>query len=278
MATSLLEKYLNQRTIGIVLLLILASILLLSVTGILPLVTGVVPLAPCPVAACNPGSVPDQQNILVFTAPSDKIAGLKDPAFTGKLFAEALAAEPLLATPGTQVHMGFWSGKGNHGSMLRVLDTINEGPGAAAVPPNRAIWDEGTTAYYNYPSYTQLLDEHWYERASVMNGTVRIFGRAYTDPYPVTFAELDMIWGLYSSRYTDMAEPIAIATGHPVKVWCFIQGAKTNRIFYTYELPQLRLLEQKGYAQVYFVKSPDADWTKPEDWINGTANVQVASG
>ncbi|MEI7857741.1 MAG: hypothetical protein WCH85_09580 [Methanomicrobiales archaeon] len=271
MTSGLSEKYLNQWTIGIVLVAILAGILILSVFGIIP-------PEHCPVPACSTTMSPDLSGVPIFTAPSDKIALLNDTAFTGKLFAEALATEPLLATKGTQVHMGFWSGKGNHGSMLRVLDAVNEGPAASAIPPNRAIWDEGTTAYYNYPSYTQILDEHWYERASVMNGTVLIFGRAYTDPYPVTFAESDQIWGEYSARYTDMAEQVAIATGNPVKVWCFVQGAKPNRIFYTYELPQLRLMEQKGYAQVYFAKSPDADWTKGEDWINGTANVKEATG
>ena len=75
-----------------------------------------------------------------------------------------------------------------------------------------------------------------------------------------------------------MAEPIAIATGKPVKVWCFVQGAKANRIFYAYELPQLRMMEQKGFVQVYFAKTPDADWTKPDDWINGTAKTPAPSG
>ena len=56
-----------------------------------------------------------------------------------------MALEPLLATPGTQVHMGFWSGRGNHGSVLRLLDIVNEGPAAQADPPNRAIWNEGVS-------------------------------------------------------------------------------------------------------------------------------------
>ena len=271
MASGLFKKYLNQWTMGIVLFAILAAILMLSAFGIIPPAT-------CPLPACSTTGSADIPGVPIFTAPSDKIALLNDSAFTGKLFAEALATEPQLAVHGTQVHMGFWSGRGNHGSMLRVLDAVNEGPAATAVPPNRAIWDEGTTAYYRYPSYTQILNEHWYERASVINGTVLIFGRPYTDPYPVTFAESDQIWGEYSARYTDMAEPIALATGNPVKIWCFVQGANPNRIFYTYELPELRQLEQKGYAQVYFAKRPDADWTRPEDWYMGTANVSVATG
>jgi len=265
MALPFLTLYRNKWTVGIVLLAILAMIVLLSVLGIPP--SGTYPVTVCSTDYSIPVTGP------LFPGPAEKITALKDPVFTGQLFAEAIATEPLLATPGTQVHMGFWSGRGNHGSMLRVLDAINEGPEASAVPPNRAIWDEGTSAYYNYPSYTRILDEHWYERASGINGTVIIFGKLYTDPHPVTVAEADKIWGEYSARYTDMAELIAQATGKPVRVWCFVQGARANRIFYQYELPQLQQMEQKGFAQVFFAKTVDADWTNPEDWINGTANA-----
>jgi len=232
----------------------------------------------CTPVPCRTDCPPGAPLVPVFTAPDEKIAAFKDPLFTRQLYAEAVTYEPLLGTQGTQVHMGFWSGKGNHGNMLRLLDAINEGPAALAVPPGRAIWDEGVNAYYNFPSYSQMMNEHWYERAAGVNGTVIVFGRAYTDPHTVTFAHADEIWGQYSARYTDMAEPIAQATGVPVKTWCFVQGAKANRVFYTYELPQLRLLEQKGAVEVYFAKTPDADWTKPEDWINGTANAPPPSG
>jgi len=270
MAPSFPSDYMNRWMIGIVLLGILAIIVILSVIGIPPSST-------CPVMICSTDCSTSIITGPVFPDPTVKIAAFKNPAFTAQLFSEALVTEPLLSVPGTQVHMGFWSGKGNHGSMLRLLDAINEGASASAVPPNRAIWDEGSSAYYNYPSYTRLLDEHWYERASGINGSVIIFGKIYTDPQPVTFGEADEIWGQYSARYTDMAELIAQATGKPVNVWCFVQGARENRIFYTYELPQLRLMEQKGFVQVYFAKTPDADWTKPEDWINGTANAPTPS-
>ncbi|MHB8164992.1 MAG: hypothetical protein ACYDDV_11770 [Methanoregula sp.] len=267
MAPPFLTPYLNKWTVGIVLLGILAIIVILSVFGIPPSAT-------CPVTVCSTDCAIPATGPL-FPGPAEKIAFFKDPAFSKQLFIEATATEPLLATPGTQVHMGFWSGRGNHGSMLRVLDAINDGQGASAVPPNRAIWDEGTSAYYNYPAYTRILDEHWYERASGMNGTVIIFGKSYTDPQPVTVAEADEIWGQYSARYTDMAELISQATGKPVKVWCFVQGALKNRIFYQYELPALRQMEQNGFAQVFFAKTVDADWTQPGDWINGTANAPV---
>ncbi len=153
MSPPFLKKYLNQWTIGIVLIAILAVIVLLSFIGIPPSVT-------CPVTVCVTDCPIESKMVPLFSSPSDKIARLKDPLFTRQLYTEAIAVEPLLARPNTQVHMGFWSGKGNHGSMLRLLDAVNEGPGASAIPLNRAIWDEGAFAYDNYPSYTQLLDEH----------------------------------------------------------------------------------------------------------------------
>jgi hypothetical protein len=118
-----------------------------------------------------------------------------------------------------------------------------------------------------------MQNEHWYERAMPVNGTVLIMGRYYTDPYPVTFAQADAIWGQYSQRYADMAGPIFFATGKPVKVWCFVEGARANRIFYTYEYPELRTLEQEGVVQVYFARTKSASWTDSGDWIEGTANA-----
>jgi hypothetical protein len=209
----------------------------------------------------------------IFTDPADKLRETASRNFTSRLYQEALAFEPLLGKPGTQVHMGYWSGKGNHGSLIRLIDAINEMPPSSPQVPQRAIYDEGINSYYQYPSYNRMLEEHWYERASPVNGTVAIFGAGYEDPHPVTFGQADDIWGQYSQRYADMAEPIWQATGKPVKVWCFVQGARGNRIFYAYELPELRSLEQKGAVRVYFAKTQDADWTDPGDWLAGTANA-----
>jgi hypothetical protein len=210
----------------------------------------------------------------VFTDPEEKIRTVGSQEFVPLLYKEALGFEPLLGQPGTQVHMGFWSGPGNHGSLLRLIDSVNEKPLASNESLRKAIWDEGVSAYYNYPQYTRILAEHWYERAfPVTNGSVMIFGNYYADPYPVNFTQADEVWGRYSQRYAEMSVPISQATGKPVKVWCYVQGARANRIFYLYELPALRALEQKGVVQVYFAKSPDADWTRPGDWTNGTANA-----
>ncbi len=87
--------------------------------------------------------------------------------------------------------------------------------------------------------------------------------------------QADLIWGRYSQRYADVVGLIYKATGKPVKAWCFVEGARANRIFYKYELPRLRRLEQEGKAQVYFARTRDADWSRPEDWIEGTANAPV---
>jgi hypothetical protein len=209
----------------------------------------------------------------VFTDPAAKIKEISSQDFTAQLYREAIAFEPLLGTPGTQVHMGYWSGKGNHGSLIRLIDAINEMTPSPGEAPPKAIYDEGVNSYYQYPSYNRILEEHWYERATAINGSVTIFGNRYTDPYPVTSAQADDIWGQYSQRYADLAEPIRQATGKPVKVWCYVQGAKANRVFYKYELPELRSLEQKGAVQVYFAKTQDADWTNPRDWTPGTANA-----
>lgn len=245
-------------------IVILACILSASVVLGGPVQTGTACAYPC---------TPGPREIPVFVDPSEKIASLKDPSFTRRLYEEALTYEPLLGTPGTQVHMGFWSEPGNHGSMLRVLDAINEGPAARFDPPHRAIWNEGVNAYYQYPLYAMILDEHWYERGSGVNGTALIFGREYQDPYPVTFAQADEVWGEYSSRYTEMAGLIARATGNPVKAWCFIQGARANRIFYTYEFPVLRRLEGEGVVEVHIATNVASDWTQPADWLNGTSNA-----
>ncbi|OPY37202.1 MAG: hypothetical protein A4E35_01668 [Methanoregula sp. PtaU1.Bin051] len=210
----------------------------------------------------------------VFTDPSVKLTETSDPYFSSQLYREALQYEPLLGTTGTQVHMGYWSGAGNHGSLIRLVDSVNDMPLSAGETPRKAIFDEGVSSYYNYPSYFRMLAEHWYERANPLkNGSVLVFGKAYRDPYTVTMTQADDIWGQYSQRYADMAGLIRNATGKPVIVWCYVEGARENRVFYKYELPELKRLEQDGAVVVYFARTKDADWTRPGDWIRGTANA-----
>lgn len=210
----------------------------------------------------------------VFADPSAKLRELRDPHYTQRLFAEAVMYEPLLTAPGTQVHMGFYSAKGNHGSLLRLLDSINDIPDSKDTSPNRAIWAQGV-GYYPYPLWEQVMNEHWYERANAVNGTVMIFGKPYQDPHPVTFEQADAIWAAYSVRFAEMAELIAQATGRPVKAWCYVEGAKPNRIFYNYEFQTLKKLEKKGLVEIYFAKTQQAEWNNPEDWLNGSVNVPI---
>jgi hypothetical protein len=215
----------------------------------------------------------DSPFLPLFTDPEQKLAGTASPAFTQQLFREAVSYDPRLNTAGTQVHMGFWSGRGNHGALVSLLDAINSQSGGE--PPQTAIWDEGVTAENQFPSYVTTLREHWYERSAPANGSVIIAGTGYADPHPVTFAQADRIWGQYSQRYTDMAALIRNATGKPVRAWCFVEGARADRVFYTYELPELRRLEKEGAVTVYFAKTRNADWTNPADWIEGTARAPV---
>ena len=83
----------------------------------------------------------------IFTDSTKKLAETDGPPFTFKLIANAVNYEPLLTTPNTQMHLGFWSGPGNHGSLVRLLNSINNdinnGCLATESRPNCAVWDEG---------------------------------------------------------------------------------------------------------------------------------------
>ncbi len=224
------------------------------------------------IAACD-SVAPYDPYTPVFTPPATKTAVTAAQLFTEELLDDAYSYEPAILRTGTQVHMGYWSGSGNHGSLVRVLDSINSHVSAEGEATQKAIWDEGATSSNQYPAYVTMLEEHWYERGSSVDGVVTIYGSTYTDPYPVTFPEADTIWGQYSQRYADMATSIRDATGTAVKSWCFVQGARANRIFYTYELPELRTLEAAGAVIVYFANTQDADWQDPSDWAVGTENA-----
>ena len=213
----------------------------------------------------------DQQYKFIWTDPTAKMAETSSQQFTKELYEEALAYEPLLGKNGTQVYMGYWSSKGNHGSLVRAIDSVNEG--SPPTPPSKAIWDEGATSSYQYPSYDEMLEEHWYDRDNPKNGKVVIFGKTYTDPHTVTSQQADEIWGEYSQRYTDMAKMIKSATGKPIKAMCYVQGAKANRVFFKYEFPELKTLESNGDAVIYFAKTQDADPANPADWAQGSQNA-----
>jgi hypothetical protein len=226
-------------------------------------------------AACGTIPVAEQPYEPIFTEPQIKIAATAAQVFTTELLTEATAYEPALLQPSTQVHMGFWSGPGNHGSLVRLMDAINSTTQQEGQPLERAIWDEGATSSLQYPAYVTMLEEHWYDRTNEPSGLVTIYGTLYRDPFPVTFEQADAVWGQYSQRYTDMAAPFFETTGRPVKAWCFVEGAHANRIFYTYELPELAQLEAAGAVQVFFAKTQDADWQNPDDWIQGTTDAPI---
>nr|WP_304766141.1 hypothetical protein [Candidatus Burarchaeum sp.] len=69
-----------------------------------------------------------------------------------------------------------------------------------------------------------------------------------------------------------MAVRLKEATGKRVEVWCFVEGARLDRIFYTYEYPALQKLESEGVVEVHFARTMDADWKNESEWVIGTAN------
>jgi len=212
----------------------------------------------------------------VFTDTKSKILDINNSVFLAKLIKEAEDYEPLLIEPGTQVHMGFWSGPGNRGSLVRVLDDINYGatPCSNNATPNCAIWDEGATTAQQYPAYVLMMTEQWYTRANANSeAEVIIYGKRYLNASPLNFSTADLVWGLYSQRYAEMARTFHTSTGKRVKVWCFTIGAKRERIFYSYEYPLLQQLEKEGVIDIYFAKTQSADWKKADDWTAGTASA-----
>ncbi|MBU0629774.1 MAG: hypothetical protein KKC80_02510 [Candidatus Margulisbacteria bacterium] len=209
----------------------------------------------------------------IFTDPTVKLAELSSQNFTVKLFYEAIALEPLVNQTGTRVSFGFWSRSPNRDNLIVLLDQINS---YASTEIYRAIWDEGTTTSTarQYTSYQTMNQEYWYERAyPLSDGTVSIEGVHYTDPHPVTTIEADLIWGAYSQRYVDMVKLVRQATGVTIESWCFVQGARAHRIFYSYELPKLASLEAVGDVRVHFAITSGASWQDPRQWITGTTNA-----
>ena len=221
----------------------------------------------------GPGGNHFNPYVPIFTKAQVKIAETTSRRFTFLLLDNAVNYEPLLLSPQTQVNMGFWSGPGNHGSLVRVLDSINVG--CIKVPsPNCAVWDEGATSSEQYPAYVKMLMEHWYDRGIADDSpTVTIYGKIYRNINPLDFPTADQVWGQYSQRYTDMALEFYRQTGKPVMVWAFVQGAKPNRIFYTYEYRELQMLEAEDVVKVYCAKTPDSDWKNPDDWTAGTGSA-----
>jgi hypothetical protein len=123
--------------------------------------------------------------------------------------------------------------------------------------------------------YDVMEDEGWYERGRARGQAFPFQGQQRNGYHPVTPGDADEVWGQYSARYAETALQFWMLTGRPVKFYCFIAGARRTRIFYTYEYPVLRALEELGAATVYFPRSNGAgvaDWTQPATWDAGTSN------
>lgn len=225
--------------------------------------------------ASNISSTATVSSSPIFTDPVLKVTQMQSQGATAELLNEAFLLNSKLKNTNVQIHMGYWSAGTNRAALMTLLDSINDEAASLQNPGNLAIWDEGVTTATSrqYPSYITMNLEYWYDRKNAVNNRVTISGIIYTDPYTVTLKQADDIWGGYSRRYADMAAYFYEATGKPVKAWCFVQGAYANRVFYTYELPELEILEAAGAVKVYFAKTQNADWKNSSDWTEGTANA-----
>jgi hypothetical protein len=226
-----------------------------------------------------------------FTRYEDKRSALIDygQQYTELLLRNVANYGPWVFKKGTQVHMGFWSGPGNRGNLVRLLGSINNAPDKYNPQASRctdgpssdcALWDEGFAESEQYPAYLEMLVEHWYERNSAIGKPlVSIYGELYRNKNPLpslpddpSVAAANIIWGQYSRRYADMARTFFRATGKPVNAWCFVKGARPDRIFFQHERPELQILEAEGAVNVYCTKNPDAEWNNnvSVDWTFGT--------
>lgn len=207
---------------------------------------------------------------LEWTAPDVKIRAMEGPPFVAQLWDEFKLVTRKKSYKDVQVHMGYWSGGGmngpNRGGLMHLLEAGSSGK------TDIAVWDEGD-AYTQLPSYMTMLDEAWYERITKPKLTWDVDKQKYDNKSPVSLAQADKIWGLYSQRYAEIAEQAFKASGKKVQVWCYVKGALPGRVFQKYELPILKALEKEGSVDVHFAKNAKADMTHAGDWLTGTANA-----
>lgn len=250
-------------------LVLLAAVLMLSIAG-----CGEKGSATKPDTLSEIKKLPEYKTL--WTDPSVKLEEISGDDFTRKLYLEEQGFAPEITKPGTQVYIGFYSGPGNHGNLVKAIDAIGSQQSTDSAPAPKVFWCEGTSNSYQFPSYVTMLREHWYDRAYPAGGKVTIFGESYKDPHTVTPEQADKIWGQYSQHLAKTAELIFKATGKPVIALCFVQGAKANRIFYTNEFPALKELEKKGAVRILFAKTPDADYQDPAGWTEGSGTAPPA--
>ncbi len=240
----------------------------------------------------------------IFTPYDLKYKETNDPRFAGVFFEQAVAYQPLVATKGTEVHMAFYSGPpsslpdagANRGRAVRVLDSINSqttAPNGDVIhtgcnprkketdePPTCGVWIEGANTTNQYPLFVKLLEEHWYDRAAAAGkSTVSIYGKTYPNIHPLSTnhpcGQADQIWGNASRRNVDSIRGFYLKTGKKVQVWALVQGAGPTRVFYQFEYPELKKVQDEGIAVIHCAIAPPAgaetqpDWRNPNDWSIG---------
>ncbi len=221
----------------------------------------------------------------IFTPEPVKLRELSDPAYSSVLVEEAARFERLLVTNGTQMNMGFFSGRGNLGGVVNFVNILNyKGNGAgcqkaAKGGANCAIYIKGATDDELYPENVKTYQEHWDDRAAAAGKpTVIIYGKVYPNINPVDKDAYTKVWGQMSERYANMARIFHAKTNNKVKVWVLVYGATTCGLYCQKEYPQLVKLESENVIEVRCAKKLFADPTVPREWDTGTSSPYCKQG
>ncbi len=252
----------------------------LAFSVLLVLLLGVA--AGCSSTSATPANdIPDP----VFTDPVAKIAETADAAsFSETLFAQYLGQDPDLGDPtkATDLYMIFYAGANQRGLALSFLDTVSYRASLAPFPAVRAIWIQGGVQHgagWQYPTYRMTNEsERWGDRAddedptgrgSPLGNQVTIHGVPYTDPFPVTQAQVGTIWGQYSAGYAEMAR-LFHARAIRVHARAFVDDATVGptSAFWA-ECRHLRELVQSGQVEELLCAAkdfPDYGSLASTDW------------
>ena len=196
-----------------------------------------------------------------------------NPAYLDTLLGQVQAKVPNMLTSGSTVYMGFWSGgvlegagppfdfannfKPNQGPCKELLAKLAPVGGAAG--GSFSMWDESaipsSVESDRLPDYQKMeVSEGWYHRKSECPGD----GPEKDACMEKSDEEADLLWGIYSQRYTELATKIKEKTGQKVKAIVMAIGARKSRVYRMWEEPTLQQLKADGVVDIYYAKSQDA--------------------
>jgi hypothetical protein len=237
------------------------------------------------VAACGAEGAPSPSDIPdpVFTDPRVKLAETGDRrAFSETLFSQYVHQDPTLVDPSVSVFLTFYAGPNQRGLALAFVDTTNYLGGQSGHLRARAIWIEGT-GDWQYAAYRLANEsERWWERASQEDPThtgaplgdqVVVHGQAFTDPFPVTWAQYRQIWADYSAAYASLST-LFRAHGLAVHARAFAEGAGPGSAFWT-ECRTLRELQASGDVQSFLCAAATfPGYEDPSAWVECPADCR----